>query len=77
MACSSSAGVSPSTISTPSISPALDAKTRAALKAHLAERGLEVTDFGPLSDEACEYPDFARGVARAVATGECGFGVLV
>jgi len=48
-----------------------------ALKAHLAERGLEVTDFGPLSDESCDYPDFARGVARAVATGECGFGVLV
>ena len=47
------------------------------LKAHLAERGLEVVDYGPSSDDSCDYPDFARGVARAVASGECGFGILV
>lgn len=36
------------------------------LKAHLASRGLDVTDFGTDSDAACDYPDFIRPAAQAV-----------
>ena len=48
-----------------------------SLKAHLAERGLEFQDFGPASDDSCDYPDFAQSVARSVAGGESGLGILI
>ena len=48
-----------------------------ALKAHLKERGYEVKDFGTDSDVSCDYPDFAKAVAHAVADGEAEQGVLV
>ncbi len=48
-----------------------------ALKVHLTERKLEVQDFGPSSDDSCDYPDFAQSVARSVASGESGLGVLI
>lgn len=34
-------------------------------------------DFGPLSDNAVDYPDFAHPVAEAVASGHCTFGILL
>jgi glycine hydroxymethyltransferase len=49
-----------------------------ALKQHLQQRGLTVTDFGAKSkDPADDYPDFAAPVAQAVATGEAELGLLV
>ena len=47
------------------------------LKAHLLERGFEVVDFGTDSTESCDYPDYARPAAEAVASGECDRGILV
>ena len=47
------------------------------LKAHLLERGFEVVDFGTNSAESCDYPDYARPAAEAVASGECDRGILV
>ena len=44
---------------------------------HLAERGIETTDFGCYSSESCDYPDFARPLAEAVAKGEFDCGILV
>lgn len=44
---------------------------------HLAEMGLETEDFGTHSEEACDYPDIAEAVARAVAGGEYELGVLI
>lgn len=41
------------------------------------ELGCEVSDFGTNSTESCDYPDFARPAAEAVASGECERGVLV
>ena len=47
------------------------------LKTHLLERGFEVVDFGTNSTESCDYPDYARPAAEAVASGECDRGILV
>ena len=41
------------------------------------EKGLEVEDLGPFSAESVDYPDYARAVAEAVASGRGRFGVLV
>jgi len=49
-----------------------------ALKQHLQQRGLTVTDFGAKTkDPADDYPDFAAPVAEAVAAGQAEFGLLV
>ena len=47
------------------------------LKTVLAEKGHEVTDFGPSSDESIDYPDYAAPVALAVQDGKADRGVLV
>jgi ribose 5-phosphate isomerase B len=39
--------------------------------------GLEVEDLGPFSGESVDYPDFARAVGEAVASGRARLGVLV
>ena len=43
----------------------------------LRKLGHEVCDFGTNSTEAADYPDYARRVARAVASGTVERGVLV
>jgi ribose 5-phosphate isomerase B len=47
------------------------------LKSVLAELGLEVLDYGTVSEESVDYPDYARKVALAVASGAAEQGVLV
>lgn len=51
------------------------------LKGEIIEllRGLghECRDFGTHSQESCDYPDYARMVAEAVARGECERGILI
>jgi ribose 5-phosphate isomerase B len=39
--------------------------------------GLEVEDVGPFSGESVDYPDYARQVAEAVASGRARVGILV
>jgi RpiB/LacA/LacB family sugar-phosphate isomerase len=49
-----------------------------ALKQHLQQRGLSVTDFGAnAKDPGDDYPDFGRLVAQAVATGQAQLGLLI
>ena len=38
---------------------------------HLEERGLEYKDFGCDSEEAVDYPIYARKVTTAIKSGEC------
>ena len=45
-----------------------DLKTR--LSAHLQQTGHEVLDFGTSSNEAVDYPDYARKVALAIGEGQ-------
>lgn len=44
---------------------------------YLEEHGIEYKDFGCYSKESCDYPDFARPAAEAVANGECDRGVVI
>ena len=44
---------------------------------HLKERGLEVKDFGCFDKSSCDYPDFGRAAAEAVADGTCDRGIVV
>ena len=52
-------------------------KMKLVLKTHLEERGFEVEDVGCFSEESCDYPDFAKKVAGAVAGGTAEKGVLI
>ena len=47
------------------------------VKAHLEKRGLEYRDFGTYSDVSCDYPEYARAAAKAVASGECEKGIVI
>ena len=44
---------------------------------HLADRGIEAKDFGTYTEESCDYPDYAKAVAKAVTSGECELGILI
>ncbi|MEG6567099.1 ribose 5-phosphate isomerase B [Thermoanaerobacterium saccharolyticum] len=48
-----------------------------AIKKHLEERGIEYKDFGTFSEESVDYPDYAREVAEAVASGQFEKGILL
>lgn len=41
------------------------------------ELGYDVVDVGTHSDASCDYPDYALRVARAVASGECAYGIMI
>ena len=47
------------------------------IMAHLDARGLEYKDFGTYSDASCDYPVYGKAVAHAVASGECGRGIII
>ena len=48
-----------------------------AVMAHLDKRGLEYKDYGTYSEASCDYPDYAKAVAKAVASGECDRGIVI
>ncbi len=48
-----------------------------AVKKHLEERGLEYKDFGTYDKNSCDYPEFGRAAAEAVASGECDRGIVI
>ena len=50
---------------------------KAEIIAHLTKRGLEVKDFGTYTEQSCDYPVYARAVAKAVAAGECDKGIII
>ena len=48
-----------------------------SIMAHLDKRGLKYKDFGTYSEESCDYPDYGKAVAQAVAAGEYERGILI
>jgi ribose 5-phosphate isomerase B len=48
-----------------------------AIKSMLSADGHTVRDFGTHSDAPCDYPDFVRPVAEAVARGEFQRGIVL
>ena len=50
---------------------------KAALKAALEQRGLEVQDLGTNNHDSVDYPDFGEKVASAVSSGTAEKGILI
>lgn len=44
---------------------------------YLEEKGIAYKDFGCYDKGSCDYPDFGRPAAEAVASGECDKGVVI
>lgn len=47
------------------------------IEAYLDSHGFPYKDFGTDSMESCDYPDFGRAAAEAVASGECDRGIVI
>lgn len=47
------------------------------VKKHLENRGIAVKDCGCYSTASCDYPEFSRAAAKAVASGECEKGIVI
>jgi len=52
-------------------------KLKEIIKKFLAGKDYIVKDFGTFSEESCDYPDFAKPVAKAVAAGKFDRGILI
>jgi ribose 5-phosphate isomerase B len=44
---------------------------------YLKTKGVEVKDFGPMSEESVDYPDYAHPVATAVEKKDADLGILL
>ncbi|GFP77350.1 ribose 5-phosphate isomerase B [Clostridium fungisolvens] len=44
---------------------------------HLKLKGIEIKDFGTLTEGSCDYADYAIQVAEAVVTKQFDFGILI
>ena len=44
---------------------------------YLEEKGLAYKDLGCYEKKSCDYPEFGRAVAEAVAGGECERGIVI
>ena len=47
------------------------------MKKFLEEKGYEVKDFGPFSDESTDYADFAHPLSSSVEEGSTDAGILI
>ena len=43
----------------------------------LEAKGYAYEDFGCHSLDSCDYPDFGEAAARAVASGDCEYGIVI
>lgn len=48
-----------------------------AVMEHLEKRGFAYKDFGTYTEDSCDYPEYGRAVAQAVASGEFERGILI
>lgn len=44
---------------------------------HLKQKKIECQDMGCYSEDACDYPEYARLTAEAVLSGGCSSGILI
>lgn len=44
---------------------------------YLEEKGIAWKDFGCMGKESCDYPEYGRAAAEAVAAGECDMGIVI
>lgn len=50
---------------------------RAAIAAHVAEKGWDVVDIGPTTTESTHYPKHGAAAAEHVASGDCDLGIIL
>ena len=50
---------------------------KVTVKEHLEKQGIEVKDFGCFDRSSCDYPDFGKAAAKAVASGEYDRGIVL
>lgn len=50
---------------------------KSKLKEVLTNNGIQVVDFGPYSDESCDYADFAHPLALSIERKEADLGILI
>ncbi len=50
---------------------------RQSIAAHVAARGWEAVDIGPVTLESTPYPAQGEAAARRVASGDCRFGIIL
>lgn len=48
-----------------------------AIIRHLQSKNIQILDFGTDSEEMCDYPDFIRPAAQAVAHGDADAGIVL
>lgn len=48
-----------------------------AIIEYLKEKGMEYKDFGCYDTSSCDYPNFGKPAAQAVASGECEKGIVI
>src|SRR5881396_1373790 len=48
-----------------------------AIKKWISSKGWQVKDFGTMSPDSVDYPDFAHPTASFVESGEAAFGILL
>ena len=44
---------------------------------YLKEKGIAFKDFGCMGKESCDYPEYGRAAAEAVAGGDCDMGIVI
>ena len=52
-------------------------KLKEKIKQNLKNKKISVLDLGPITDSSVDYPDFAKRVARNVASKKSNIGILV
>ncbi len=50
---------------------------RQAVAKHIASKGYDVEDIGPVTTESTHYPLHGRAAAERVASGDCAFGIII
>jgi len=54
-----------------------DIALRQAIAKHVADRGFDVTDIGPMTSDSTDYPKHGAAAANAVASGDADLGILL
>lgn len=52
-------------------------KLKEEIKKYLDEKDIEYKDYGCISEEAVDYPNIAKEVAKSVQSKECETGILI
>jgi ribose 5-phosphate isomerase B len=54
-----------------------DIELRKSIAAHVAARGFEAIDIGPMTSDNTHYPKHGKEAAEMIATGEADLGILI